>query len=55
MAKTFNVAPVKMNGETRFVITDLEGIIIDDMNGYGYKTKTSAYRGYSYKSKRWGK
>lgn len=52
MAKTFNVIPANMNGKMRFIVTDMNGTVIDDMNGYGYKTKTTAYRGYSYKNKK---
>lgn len=36
--------------ETRFVIVDKEGNIIDDAQGYGYKTKSGAYKAHYYKS-----
>lgn len=49
MAKEFKVIPANMKGQMRFIVTDLEGKVIDDMNGYGYKTQTTAYRGHIYK------
>lgn len=37
--------------ETRYVIVDTqEGKIVDDANGYGYKSITSAKRAWGYKS-----
>jgi len=33
----------------RYAISDKDGNIIDDANGYGYKTKGNAYRVLSYK------
>jgi hypothetical protein len=33
----------------RFVITDDEGKIVDDAQGYGYKTKQNAYKAMNYK------
>ena len=36
--------------ETRFVIMDLEtGEILDDAQGYGYKTAVKAHRAYGWK------
>lgn len=49
--KNYAVVPMEMNGEMRYVVTDLDGIVIDDMNGYGYLTKTTAHRGFCYKRK----
>lgn len=38
--------------ETRYVIKDIEsGIIVDDAQGYGYKTAQKAYAGWSYKNR----
>lgn len=38
--------------ETRYVIIDTEtGNMLDDAQGYGYKSAQAAYRGWSYKSK----
>ena len=38
--------------EPRYVIVDEEtGEILDDANGYGYKTKQAAHKGWAYKSK----
>lgn len=37
----------------RYVIINLEtGEILDDANGWGYKTPQSAHRGFSYKLKK---
>lgn len=51
MAKTYGA--VAMEGKTnRWAIADKEtGNILMDANGYGYKSKTNAYRAYSYKLK----
>lgn len=39
-------------GEDRFVIVDAEtGEIIDDAQGYGYKTKKKAYASWAYKNR----
>ena len=36
--------------DSRFVIVDIEtGEILDDAQGYGYKTAQKAYAGYNYK------
>ena len=36
--------------ETRYVIKDMEsGSIVDDAQGYGYRTAQKAYAGWSYK------
>ena len=38
--------------ETRFVIVDDEtGEVLDNAQGYGYKSAQNAYRGWNYKSK----
>lgn len=38
--------------ETRYVIKDMaSGIIVDDAQGYGYKTAQKAYAGWSYKNR----
>jgi len=36
-------------GQNRYAISDLDGKIIDDANGYGYKTSKSAYLAMKYK------
>ena len=39
-------------GEMRYVVVDTDtGEIIDDCNGYGYKTKDAARLGWNYKQK----
>lgn len=45
------LAEAHVGGDDRFFVMDLDGWILDDCNGYGYKTKTSAHRGYHYKSR----
>lgn len=38
--------------EPRYIIVDEEtGEILDDANGYGYKTRQAAHKGWAYKSK----
>lgn len=38
--------------DPRFVIVQMDiGEILDDAQGYGYKSKPNAYRGYAYKEK----
>jgi len=38
--------------ETRYVIKDMEsGTIVDDAQGYGYRTVQKAYAGWSYKNR----
>lgn len=49
--KNYKVVPAVMNGQMRYVVQDLEGNVLDDMNGHGYYTKTTAHRGYYYKHK----
>lgn len=48
MEKTYSVIPFNQN---RFAIADLTGKIIDDAQGYGYKTAPSAHRAASWKLK----
>ena len=41
-----------VNHEIRYVIKDTEsGSIVDDAQGYGYKTAQKAYAGWSYKNR----
>lgn len=49
--KNYTVVPATLNGQDRFVVADLDGNVVDDMNGYGYLSKTTAYRALSYKVK----
>lgn len=38
--------------DSRYIIVDEDtGEILDDAQGYGYKSKPNAYRGYAYKQK----
>lgn len=55
-AKTIKVKNVDEWGykliETRWAIVNIEtGEIIDDAQGYGYKTASGAYRAFGWKSK----
>lgn len=52
MAKAFRVAPAQVGGKDRFVVTDLDGNVVDDAQGYGYKDRTAACRCYACKQKR---
>ena len=37
----------------RFIIVNIEtGEVLDDAQGYGYKTAVNAYKAYGYKAKR---
>lgn len=51
MAKTYRA--VEMNDKAgRFAIVDrTTGSVLSDAQGYGYKSKTKAYRGYAYQLK----
>lgn len=41
------------HGHDRYVIVDIEtGEILDDAQGYGYKSKEGAYKCFGYKRKR---
>lgn len=43
---------VAAENETRYVIKDMEsGSIVDDAQGYGYRTAQKAYAGWSYKNR----
>lgn len=45
-------AKLSKHYEPRYIIVDEEtGEILDDANGYGYKTKQAAHKGWAYKSK----
>ena len=48
MEKTYSVIPFN---QSRFAIADLSGKIIDDAQGYGYKTAQSAHKAASWKLK----
>ena len=44
--------PIDDAGETRFCIVSTEtGEILDDAQGYGYKTAQKAYKAYAYKTR----
>jgi len=54
MEKTYKVEQYfnKANHETRYRIVSTEtGDVLDDAQGWGYKTIQNAYSGYSYKAK----
>jgi len=41
-----------INSQIRYVIKDMEtGMIVDDAQGYGYKSAQKAYAGWAYKSR----
>lgn len=51
MAKNFTAAPMK-NVEGRYEVVDrATGAVLDDAQGYGFKTKTGACKCYGYKLK----
>lgn len=51
MKKTYKAVPYNRNG-TRFCIVSTEtGEILDDAQGYGYKTAQKAYAAYGYKTR----
>ncbi len=42
-----------LTGERRYVVVDKEnGNVLDDAQGYGYKTTRNAYAAYAYKHSR---
>lgn len=48
--KVVENSSLSRDGEPRFTVVDKEtGEILDDAQGYGYKTVQKAYAGYSYK------
>ena len=48
----WNSSPAYDSSETRFRIVSTEtGEVLDDAQGYGYKTAQKAYAGYAYKAK----
>ena len=49
MDKSYKAVPLR---KTRFCIVDVNtGKILDDAQGYGYRTAQKAYAGYSYKNR----
>jgi len=48
MEKTYKV--VSLNDD-RFIIVDSENVLVDDAQGYGYKTAQKAYKALAYKFK----
>jgi len=46
--KTYDIVPFKKVPD-RFVIIDLNGKVLDDAQGYGYKTLVNAHKAASYK------
>ena len=57
MDKKYRAVVFKMpnnsdKAERRYVIKDMEsGVIVDDAQGYGYKSAQKAYAGWAYKSR----
>ena len=56
--KSYKVVPIQkrievvegfFNMETRFIIIDEDGVIVDDAQGYGYKTASKAHKAAWYK------
>ena len=48
--KTYKAVSFRNGYETRYAIVDIEtGEVLDDAQGYGYKTAQKAYAGYGYK------
>ena len=51
-AVVFEVPNKCSKSEIRYVIKDMEsGVIVDDAQGYGYKSAQKAYAGWAYKSR----
>lgn len=50
--KEFKFREKEINGQTRIVVTTRRGRVLDDAQGYGYKSETAAYRAYTYKQKK---
>ena len=51
-AVVFEVPNKRNKSEIRYVIKDMEsGVIVDDAQGYGYKSAQKAYAGWAYKSR----
>lgn len=46
-----NIQETIKNGKTRYIILDDNNKLIDDAQGYGFKTKQAAYKCYAYKFK----
>lgn len=38
----------KKKNDDRYVVTDLDGNVLDDCQGYGFKSEDSAYKSYVY-------
>ena len=56
MMGSVKAVETKINDETRYVIIDIEtGEIIDDAQGYGFRTPQKAYSAYSYRLKQNGR
>jgi len=52
MAATYKAVPYNIAKQRRFCIVSTEtGEILDDAQGYGYKTARNAYAAYSYKTR----
>ena len=39
-----------INNEDRFIIIDEDGVVLDDAQGYGFKTRQKAFLCYNYKN-----
>lgn len=45
----YRVVPQMYGNKTRYVIVNTAGIIMDDAQGYGYKTEKAAHRCWCWK------
>lgn len=50
--KEFRFREKEINGKTRIVVTTRRGRVLDDAQGYGYKSEAAAYRAYTYRQKK---
>ena len=51
MITEYQVVPLTVNGSPRFVIISVSGELLDDAQGYGYKTRQNAEKAAWYKFK----
>ena len=52
MEKNYEVIPCKKNYETRYIVVSKDtGEVLDDAQGYGYRTAQKAHAAYSYKTR----
>lgn len=52
MKKNYEVIPCEKNHETRYVVVSVDtGEVLDDAQGYGYRTMQKAHAAYAYKTR----